>query len=129
MMRILIVDDNITFISSLKMTLDFLYDEIELFDVHDGKDLNRETLKSISPDLIILDISMPIVGGLEALKNIRDIGITTPVLILSMHDEKEYMREAKLFGANGFLLKDSDIDVIKRTIDILLNGKNYFIKF
>lgn len=129
MMKILIVDDNKTFISSLKMTLDFLYEEIETFDLNDGKYVSDETLKSIDPDLIILDISMPVVGGLETLKNIRNNGHTVPVLILSMHDEKEYLRTAKHLGANGFLLKDSDIDLIKKTIDSLVKGENYFIKF
>ena len=71
---------------------------------------------------------MPIIGGFKALDTLRNQNNNTPVLILSMHDEKEYLNTAIKLGANGFLLKDSDIDTIKYVLEKIHRGEKTLYK-
>ena len=125
--KILIVDDNKVFVETLSLTLKYLFEQIEIKSLSDGNFMTSECLLKINADIIILDISMPIIGGLKALKIMRDNKNETPVLMLSMHDEKEYLNTARELGANGFLLKDSDIDLIKTVIEKIYSGNKYFM--
>jgi two-component system, NarL family, response regulator DegU len=125
--KILIVDDNNVFVETLSLTLKYLFKQIEIESLSDGKFMTSESLLNINADIIILDISMPIIGGLKALQIMRDNKNETPVLMLSMHDEKEYLNTARELGANGFLLKDSDIDLIKFVIEKIHSRNKYFM--
>jgi DNA-binding NarL/FixJ family response regulator len=120
--KILIVDDNNVFVETLSLTLKYLFEKIEIKSLSDGEFMTSDILLKIKPDIIILDISMPIIDGLTALKRLRNSNNNTPVLMLSMHDEKEYLETAKITGADAFLLKDSDIDLIKDVIIKIHNG-------
>ena len=126
--KILIVDDNKTFVDTLGIALKYLFEKIEIHKLNDGIEITNSKLESIRPDAIILDISMPIIGGFKALDTLRNQNNNTPVLILSMHDEKEYLNTAIKLGANGFLLKDSDIDTIKYVLEKIHRGEKHFIK-
>ncbi|MDC3388254.1 response regulator transcription factor [Flavobacteriaceae bacterium] len=126
--KILIVDDNNVFVETLSLTLKYLFKQIEIESLSDGKFMTSESLLNINADIIILDISMPIIGGLKALQIMRDNKNETPVLMLSMHDEKEYLNTARELGANGFLLKDSDIDLIKFVIEKIHSRNKYFME-
>ena len=74
-------------------------------EVNDGLEL-LEFLKESTPDLVILDISMPNLRGLEAIREIKKLYPQVKVLILTMYRKKEFIRQAIMDGADGFLLKE-----------------------
>lgn len=80
----------------------------------------------LRPDLIILDVTMPVLNGLEAAKRIRAFLPSVPILMLSMHDGPQIMEEVKLAGAQGFLSKNEVAGVLLQAIDTLVQGGNFF---
>lgn len=84
-----------------------------------------EFLKEVSPDILLLDINMPEMNGLEVLQYIRDNKIDTKVLILTVHNEVEYLVKAVDIGIDGYVLKDSESEVLKNAIFAVCEGENY----
>jgi two-component system response regulator NreC len=114
--RILLADDHTIFRESLHRLLS---DEGDIEVVGDAQD-GRETVKlacELLPDIVIMDIAMPLLNGLEATCQIKRQCPQVKVLILSMHDNEEYIRGALAKGAMGYLLKDASsrelIDAIR----------------
>jgi two-component system, NarL family, nitrate/nitrite response regulator NarL len=85
-------------------------------------------LKSLEmcPDLIILDVIMPVLDGFKAAKKIREKLPEVPILMLSMHDGPEMIRMSQSVGARGFINKDQISAVFLKAIDVLLAGGNFF---
>jgi len=104
------------------------FDNIEIvFEAVDGKDLVSKMDKSAEkPDVILLDIEMPVMNGIEALKKIKSKGYDTKVIILTMHDEEEMVIHLIETGANGFLPKNEDIDNVVNAIIAVVDGDYYF---
>ncbi|MBN8694684.1 MAG: response regulator transcription factor [Bacteroidetes bacterium] len=104
------------------------FDEINiLFEAVDGKDLMDHLEKSEQlPDVILLDIEMPIMNGIDALKKIKSKGYPTKVIILTMHDEEEMVIHLIETGANGFLPKSEDIDNVVNAIKSVVESNYYF---
>ena len=84
------------------------------------------TLKNNAIDIIISDISMPNLNGIDFCARLKETGIKVPVLILSMHNNKEYLMNAYRAGASGYLAKDCDKDELLYAIQKVANGGNYF---
>lgn len=93
-------------------------------EVGDGLEL-LSALNKIKPDLIILDVSMPNLRGIEAIPEIRRIRPEAKVLILTMHKEEEYLYQAVSAGADGYLLKDDAEKELFAAIDNIREGKIY----
>jgi len=85
-----------------------------------------QLIEALSPDVAILDISMPKYTGLELAEIIRSKASATKTLILSMHDGAEYINESMQCGANGYLLKDSDSDDLLDAIRTVAQGFKYY---
>ena len=83
-------------------------------------------IKELNPDVVITDISMPVMSGIELSKLIRDNYPDTSVLILSMHKEEEYVMEAFNSGALGYISKDSGRTEIIRAVNFVANNKMYY---
>ena len=124
--KILLVDDNPLYLEGLKLSLNLLFKNVDLKCINNGESLTKNLIEKYNPDIIISDISMKGIGGLKALENIRNDNIKTPILMLSMHDRKEYLEQSIKLKANGFLLKDTDLNKLKQVIELLLSGENYF---
>ncbi len=77
------------------------------------------------PDVVLLDLAMPVMDGLEALRHVRALGVPSRVLILSMHDEIGLVAQALRDGADGYLLKDSMDDELFVALDAVLRGQRY----
>jgi DNA-binding NarL/FixJ family response regulator len=90
-------------------------------DGHEALDLVREA----TPDVLLLDITMPGLGGLAVLSRITADYPLTRVIMLSMHDNEEYVGQALKMGAAGYLLKDSDLDELGFAIRSVLRGGSY----
>lgn len=81
--------------------------------------------KRLAPDVLLLDISMPKMNGLEAAKQIMGLGLKTRILFLSIYDDNEYIQEALRIGANGFVLKDVSKPEMLNAIKSVAEGATY----
>jgi DNA-binding NarL/FixJ family response regulator len=121
---ILLADDHVMFRRGVRKIIQSIGDVEVVGEASDGFEL-LELLKKTSPQLIILDISMPNLRGLEATREIKIINPAVKVLILTMHKDKEYLYHAFSAGAEGYLLKeDADSELIS-AIDTLRKGGTY----
>jgi DNA-binding NarL/FixJ family response regulator len=84
--------------------------------------MNRE----LHPDVIVMDIAMPLLNGIEATRQILKVFPATKILILSAHSDLEYIEQIVKAGASGFLIKQSSGDVLARAIRELHQGKTFF---
>ena len=90
----------------------------------DGEEL-LDQLKSIKADLIVMDLSMPRVDGLAAIKEIRQKFPKIKILVLTMQKDHEHFKRAMMYGANGFLLKDDAYEQLVLAVKMILKGKKF----
>jgi DNA-binding NarL/FixJ family response regulator len=82
---------------------------------------------ALMPDVIVMDLSMPLLNGLDAITRIREnTPASTKILILSSHDDEAYVQKAKELGASGYLVKQSDAQVLCHAINEVHAGRSYF---
>lgn len=121
MIRIMIVDDQKIFKEGLKMIIS-LDDDIEVVSLCENGREAVESVELFKPDIILMDIRMPILNGVEAVKLIKNINESINVIMLTTFHDEFYIYEAIKNGASGYLLKDTSIDVIIKTIKTVYNG-------
>ncbi len=122
--RILIVDDHPIFRKGLGQLINE-EDDMEVCGEAEDVFSAIQRIKSLKPDLAIVDITLKDTSGLELLKYIADNGIPLPVLVLSMHDEKIFAERALKSGAKGYIMKQEMSDNVAAAIRQLLAGKIY----
>mgnify|MGYP006188823359 CR=1 FL=1 len=122
MKKILIVEDHADIRKLLKMTLEF--DDFEIHEASTG-DAGLALCREICPDIVLLDISMPGVNGLEAIPRIRALNNPPAILVLSMHDEAQMAARALKVGAAGYATKDSDPSLLLTAIRRVAGGGRY----
>jgi DNA-binding NarL/FixJ family response regulator len=123
-MRILIADDHI-FVR--KGVIEILSAEFPNLDLHEASN-GEEALEMIGDkiwDLIILDISMPMINGIDTIKTIRQRGIKAPVLVLSMQTENQSIVRAIEAGASGFINKATATEELVKAVYKVLSGRKY----
>lgn len=117
--RILLADDHAVLRSGLRLLLT----NTNEYEVVGEASSGIETLslaEQLQPDLILLDLSMPALGGLEALPTLRKLVPSTRILILTMHDDPQYLRQALKHGASGYVLKKAaDADLLSAMRSVL----------
>lgn len=122
--KIMITDDHSMIREGLKKLLELDGDIQVIAEAVDGQDcLNK--LETIQPDVLLLDINMPIMNGLEVLKKLKLRKNKVNVLILTVHNEEEYLMKAVDIGINGYVLKDSEFAVLKKAIVSIASGENF----
>jgi len=122
--RILLADDHAVLRSGLRLLLASQNDYEVVGEAASG----TETLtlaERLQPDLILLDLSMPALGGLEALPALRKLAPSTKILILTMHDDPQYLRQALKHGASGYVLKKAADTELLSAIKAVLRGEVY----
>ena len=107
MIRVLIADDHKMVREGLRRILEF-DGEIQVIDEADNGEECIKKIRSSKPDIVLLDINMPVMNGIEALQEIRKKKLKTKVIILTVHNEIEYLLRAVDIGIDGYVLKDSD---------------------
>ncbi len=116
--KIFIIDDSAVMITSLKQILDM--EGFEVITAKDGVDALEKIKDGLKPDLIITDVNMPRMGGLDFIKNVRPILKFVPILVLTTESDIEKRTEAKNMGATGWLVKPVDgkdlMNVIKQVL-------------
>lgn len=125
--RIILVDDHQMFRDGVKAVLSDEENMEVISEVGNGNDL-YELLNTLSPDLIITDISMPDISGIEVAKFVTENYPQIKVLILSMHSNEEFITKALGAGANGYLPKDTGMNELLEAINTIYKGDNYFNK-
>ena len=118
--KIMITDDHSMIREGLKNLLE-LYGDIEAVDGEDCLD----KLLTVTPDVLLLDINMPKMNGLEVLKKLKERKSKVKVLVLTVHNETEYLMKAVEIGINGYVLKDSESAELKKAIYAINDGENY----
>lgn len=122
--KIMITDDHPIIREGLKNLLELDGDIKVIAEAVDGQDCLSK-LDSVNPDVLLLDINMPIMNGLEVLKNLKLRRNKVKILILTVHNEVEYLMKAVEIGINGYVLKDSESAVLKKAIVSIASGENF----
>jgi len=120
----MITDDHSLIREGLKQLLELEGDFQVIAEACDGIDC-MEKLKEHIPDVLLLDINMPRMNGLEVLQKIKDEKIDVKILVLTVHNEVEYLLKAVDIGINGYLLKDSESSELKKAILSVVDGEDY----
>ncbi len=123
--RIIIADDHPIVRAGLLKVLQAI-NSIEVVDTcKDGIDA-LNSIRTMNPDVAILDLAMPGMNGFEVIRNVRDLGLKTDFIVLTMYTEEEYFQAAVDEGVKGYLLKDNTNQELKSCIEAVLEGKEYF---
>ena len=120
--KLLIVDDSELNRDILKEILGSSYDYLE---AENGNQAIQMIGENIGIDLMLLDINMPKMNGLEVLKALKDRKSKVKVLVLTVHNETEYLMKAVDIGINGYVLKDSESAELKKAIFTIADGETY----
>ncbi|WP_170509275.1 response regulator transcription factor [Ruegeria arenilitoris] len=122
--RVLIVDDHPMVAEGIQSILESFNDIKVVGTLGNGRDAVDQAAR-LQPDVILMDLNMPGLGGLSATELILERLPDTRILILSMHDSPEYISTALSHGAKGYVLKDVPTDEIKQAIDAVMRGERY----
>jgi two-component system response regulator NreC len=126
-MKLVIADDHPIFRSGLIFLLQSSFPEVEIVDFDNGQGV-LDYLESTTPDIVLLDIDMPIKNGLETCDEIRQLYPSIHVVILSMYKDVEMVKLAFFNGAKGYLVKDNTSDELVDCIQTIQKGKSYLAK-
>ncbi len=124
MIQVLLVDDHSMVREGIKQLLE-LDGDIKIIGEAGNGEQCLEMVDTLSPDVVLLDINMPQMNGLEVLEKLKEKKSKQKVLILTIHNEVEYLMRAVDIGVSGYVLKDSDSTVLKEAIYAVTDGENY----
>jgi len=120
--RILLADDHTFVLEGFRRILEEHYELVGM--TGDGRAL-LATAKTTQPDIVILDISMPLLNGIDAAAQLKKICPKAKVIIVTMHADAEYVRSAFEAGASAYVLKGSAVDELELAIRAVLGGYSY----
>ncbi len=122
--KVMLADDHILIREGIKKLLEF-DGSIEVIEqASDGFEC-LDKLKKVTPDILLLDINMPNMNGIDVLEELKAKKNPVKVLILTVHSEVEYLVKAVDIGANGYILKDSGSAELKLAIETIMNNDTY----
>lgn len=123
--KVMLVDDHPMVQDGLSSCLSF-YDDIQIVGTcNDGSEVLSKA-QTCHPDVILMDISMPTLSGLDATEIITEALTDTKILIFSMHESAEFVTNAVQSGAAGYILKDTNSEEVYQAIKSVAQGKSYF---
>lgn len=125
-MKVFLVDDHEIFRNGLKQLVDSEPDMEVVGEAGDGENA-LQMLHSVSPDVIIMDIRMPGINGIETSEAILSRQPQARILFFSLYDSPDYVARALEMGASGYILKDTSNKIFLNAIRTVYNGKFYFI--
>jgi DNA-binding NarL/FixJ family response regulator len=120
--RILVADDHRIIVEGLRRILEPEYEVLGA--VHDGRAL-VESVQRLKPDAVITDISMPLLNGMEAIRQIKLSDPRTKIIVLTMHTDAIYVTEAYEAGANAYVVKQSGASEMLSIVRNVFNGVTY----
>ena len=123
--KVLIADDHVLVREGISKLLE-LDEKIEVMgEAVDGQDV-IDKAREFQPDLILMDLNMPKKTGIEASREIKELFPDIRIIILTIHDDEEYVYEVLKAGAEGYLQKDVSVDELRSALQMVFNGETLF---
>lgn len=124
MIKIMLADDHVLIREGIRQLLEFdgMVDVVS--EVNDGEEC-IDALENVKPEMILLDINMPKKNGMEVLSYIRKQNLPVKVLMLTVHNEIDYLIRALDLNVDGYIVKDSGSVELKKAIKCIMNGEQY----
>ena len=126
--KLALVDDHTLFRQGIKLLLESIPDVTLVLEASNGKEF-IDNIESASPDIVLLDLDMPEMNGIETAKALRGQGSEMGIIILTMYDDEQMIAHLMELGANGYLLKDTSQDELEKAIKSVYHTKFYFNDF
>ncbi|MGA8305303.1 MAG: response regulator transcription factor [Candidatus Acidiferrales bacterium] len=124
MTRILIADDHEIMRRGVRSILES-HREVDVCEAQNGLEAVQKT-KGMKPDLVILDVSMPLLDGFSAARQIKEMSPLTPILIFSLHRTEAFLEVAQKIGVSGYIAKNEDIQSLLKAVEAALHNQTYF---
>ena len=122
--KVMIAEDHSMIRAGLKQLLELEPDIKVVAECSDGK-MTVEKYQEIRPDVLLIDINMPVMNGLEALEKIRTIDPDAKAVMLTIHQDRDYLLRALEIGALGYILKDAEASALIESIRSVYEGQTY----
>lgn len=122
--KVMLADDHVLMREGIKHLLEFDGSIEVIEEANDGIEC-LEKLKHKRPDILLLDINMSDMNGIEVLEELKRVNDPLKVLMLTVHSEVEYLVKAIDIGADGYILKDSGSQELKQAINVIMDGESY----
>ena len=122
--KVMLADDHVLMREGIRQLLEFDGTISVIAEANNGVEC-MEQLLSVHPDILLLDINMPNLDGLQVLNIIKTQKMDCKVIVLTIHNEIEYLIKAIDFNCDGYILKDSDFDTLKNAIMTVYEGQTY----
>ena len=122
--KVMMADDHLMVREGVKALLEIDGDIKVIAQANDGVECLK-ILEEVNPDVLLLDINMPKLDGLAVLETVKHTKPNIKVIVLTIHNEGNYLYNAYEKGADGYVLKDSGSDILKRAIQVVHRGEQY----
>lgn len=120
----MLADDHVLMREGIRQLLEFDGSIEVVAEANDGEEC-LENLLAVKPQVLLLDINMNKMNGIEVLNEIKNKKIEVKVLILTVHDGVEYLMKAVDLGVDGYIMKDAESSELKKAINVIINGETY----
>ena len=127
MIRVAIADDHAEMLVALRRLLSFAED-VEVVCAVGGGQEAVDCVKQLQPDILVMDVQMPDLDGLEATRQITSLGTHTRVILISIHRDSYLIRQAQEAGAKGFLPKEDLATSLRRAVRAVHQGEEIFME-
>ena len=128
MIKLALVDDHNLFRQGIKLLIQSMPDVELVIEASNGKEF-IDALGEVTPDVLLLDLDMPVMNGIDTAKEIRKRGLDIGIIILTMYDDEQMIAHLMELGANGYLLKDTDEEELNKAIRSVNETQFYFNDF
>lgn len=122
--RVMLADDHVLMREGIRQLLEFDGSITVVAEANNGEEC-LEQLPKVKPDILLLDINMPVMDGIDVLQQIKKKNIDVKVLILTVHNEVEYLLKAVDIGVDGYIMKDAESAELKKAIQTIMEGESY----
>lgn len=122
--KVMLADDHVLMREGIRQLLEFDGTISVIAEANNGAEC-MEQLLSVHPDILLLDINMPVMNGIEVLQEIKKKNISVKVLVLTVHNEVEYLLKAVDIGVDGYIMKDAESAELKNAINCIMQGETY----
>lgn len=122
--KVMLADDHVLMREGIRQLLEFDGTISVIAEANNGVEC-MEQLLSVHPDILLLDINMPVMNGIEVLQEIKKKNISVKVLVLTVHNEVEYLLKAVDIGIDGYIMKDAESAELKKAINCIMQGETY----